>query len=228
MKAIVDTPTDNFTPRTESTQLMSVIVTELTAPVMRARLYQALGVYVRAMDYPRGIEHTRAPMWAEHILREGWRAVAAFDVPPTSPSSGPDRIGDSDPVPDSARLVGIAYGYRGSPAYWWDRQVRSAVRDSAGRRGTALMSDYFELTEIHVDPSAQGGGIGAALLSRLLSGLPESHVLLSTPEVPDEDNRAWRLYRRTGFEDLLRRFRFLGDRRDFAVLARALPLPARP
>src|SRR5699024_5762918 len=78
MKAIVDTPTDNFTPRTESTQLMSVIVTELTAPVMRARLYQALGVYVRAMDYPRGIEHTRAPMWAEHILREGWRAVAAF------------------------------------------------------------------------------------------------------------------------------------------------------
>lgn len=207
---------------------MSVIVTELTASVMRTRLYEALGVYVRAMDYPRGIEHTRAPMWAEHILREGWRAVAAFDVPSPDRSSSTDPAAPSDRIPDSARLVGIAYGYRGSPAYWWDRQVRSAVRDSAGRRGTALMSDYFELTEIHVDPSAQGGGIGATLLYRLLSDLPQSHVLLSTPEVSDEDNRAWRLYRRTGFEDLLRRFRFLGDRRDFAVLARALPLPDRP
>ncbi|MER2206304.1 MAG: GNAT family N-acetyltransferase, partial [Rhodococcus sp. (in: high G+C Gram-positive bacteria)] len=53
---------------------------------------------------------------------------------------------------------------------------------------------------------------------------PERSVLLSTPEVYDEDNRAWRLYRRLGFRDVLRRFRFAGDNRPFAVLGRGLPL----
>ena len=55
-------------------------------------------------------------------------------------------------------------------------------------------------------------------------------MLLSTPEVPGEDNRAWQLYRRMGFEDVLRRFTFLGDSRRFAVLGRGLPLsgPGRP
>ena len=48
--------------------------------------------------------------------------------------------------------------------------------------------------------------------------------MLSTPEVAQEDNRAWRLYRRLGFEDVLRHFTFAGDRRPFAVLGRRLPL----
>ena len=48
-------------------------------------------------------------------------------------------------------------------------------------------------------------------------------MLLSTPEVAGEDNRAWRLYRRLGFEDVLRDFTFAGDRRPFAVLGRVLP-----
>ncbi|WP_182357565.1 GNAT family N-acetyltransferase [Tomitella gaofuii] len=210
---------------------MSLLVSEIPAPVLRARLYEALEIYVAAMHYPRGVEHSRAPMWAEHMLRDGWRAVAAFEIPDNGPraTTTMDDVAtttdDATAIPDGARLVGIAYGYHGAPAYWWDRQVRSAVRDTAGPPGTRLMSDYFELTEIHVAPSAQGKGIGAALLTRLLSGLTESRVLLSTPEVPDERNRAWQLYRRMGFEDVLRHFRFLGDRRDFAVLGRTLPLP---
>ncbi|WP_182346961.1 GNAT family N-acetyltransferase [Tomitella gaofuii] len=210
---------------------MSLLVSEIPAPVLRARLYEALEIYVAAMHYPRGVEHSRAPMWAEHMLRDGWRAVAAFEIPDSGPRATTamddvaTAIDDATAIPDGARLVGIAYGYHGAPAYWWDRQVRSAVRDTAGPPGTRLMSDYFELTEIHVAPSAQGKGIGAALLTRLLSGLTESRVLLSTPEVPEERNRAWQLYRRMGFEDVLRHFRFLGDRRDFAVLGRTLPLP---
>lgn len=208
---------------------MSLIVTEIPAQVLRTRLFEALAVYVAAMDYPRGVEHSRAPMWAEHMLRDGWRAVAAFEVPDAESGGGAGGTAADAPrpqqVPDSAELIGVAYGYRGAPAYWWDRQVRSALRDAAGRQGTELMADYFELTEIHVAPSAQGRGIGAAMLTRLLSGRTESRVLLSTPEVPGEENRAWQLYRRMGFEDVLRHFRFLGDRRDFAVLGRALPLP---
>jgi ribosomal protein S18 acetylase RimI-like enzyme len=49
-------------------------------------------------------------------------------------------------------------------------------------------------------------------------------VLLSTPEINGESNRAWRLYRRLGFTDIIRGYRFAGDPRAFAILGRALPL----
>jgi ribosomal protein S18 acetylase RimI-like enzyme len=87
-----------------------------------------------------------------------------------------------------------------------------------------LLSDYFELTELHVHPAAQGRGIGGTLLERLLRDRTERAVLLSTPEVTGEDNRAWRLYRRQGFTDVVRNFVFAGDNRPFAILGRRLPL----
>ena len=83
------------------------------------------------------------------------------------------------------------------------------------------LADYFELTELHVHPSAQGRGIGEALLTELLSRVDAPRALLSTPEGP---TRAWRLYRRIGFTDLLRNYHFTGDSRAFAVLVRTLPL----
>jgi ribosomal protein S18 acetylase RimI-like enzyme len=49
-------------------------------------------------------------------------------------------------------------------------------------------------------------------------------VLLSTPEINGEANRAWRLYRRLGFIDIIRGYHFAGDPRAFAILGRALPL----
>jgi ribosomal protein S18 acetylase RimI-like enzyme len=50
-------------------------------------------------------------------------------------------------------------------------------------------------------------------------------VLLSTPEYgAAAPGRAWRLYRRAGFQDVLRQHRFTGDARPFAVLGRRLPL----
>jgi hypothetical protein len=53
-------------------------------------------------------------------------------------------------------------------------------------------------------------------------------VLLSTPEYGAlPPGRAWRLYRRTGFRDVLREHRFTGDSRPFAVLGRELPVPPR-
>ncbi|TXG92763.1 N-acetyltransferase [Rhodococcus rhodnii] len=179
---------------------------------------EALSVYVAAMNYPRGTETHRAPMWAEHVHRPGWAAVGAF-AQADDPAIGP-----------AGRLVGIAYGYRGEPRQWWHQQVRTGLRHSGWTHSAidALLGDYFELTELHVDPAAQGARIGEMLLLRLLTGRPESAVLLSTPEVHAEDNRAWRLYRRHGFRDVLRRFRFAGDARPFAVLGRALPLGTDP
>jgi ribosomal protein S18 acetylase RimI-like enzyme len=88
------------------------------------------------------------------------------------------------------------------------------------------LADYFELTELHVLPEAQGAGLGESLLRTLVEGSPSRVVLLSTPELdPDQPARAWRLYRRLGFVDVLRGHRFVGDPRPFAVLGRPLPLP---
>lgn len=86
------------------------------------------------------------------------------------------------------------------------------------------MSGYFELTELHIHPRAQGHGLGEALARRLLAGCRESHVLLSTPESAGEGNRAWRLYRRLDFHDVMRSYFFPGDPRPFAILGRSLPL----
>ena len=75
-----------------------------------------------------------------------------------------------------------------------------------------------ELTELHVLPALHGHGVGRVLLEAFLSTRRENSVLLSTPEVPGETNNAWRLYRHTGFTDVLRDFVFEGDPRKFAIL----------
>ena len=73
-------------------------------------------------------------------------------------------------------------------------------------------------------PDTQGLGLGRSLLYRLLRDRTERTVLLSTPEVPGEDNRAWRLYRRFGFRGRRTTIRLHRRRRPFAVLGRTLPL----
>mgnify|MGYP002355819712 CR=1 FL=1 len=125
-----------------------------------------------------------------------------------------------------APLVGVAYGYPGAPGQWWQQQVVMGLQrgGSPPEVITRLMSSYFELTELHILPRAQGRGLGEALARRLLAGRVEKNVLLSTPETNGEPNRAWRLYRRLGFTDVIRDYHFAGDPRAFAILGRALPL----
>ena len=187
---------------------------------MQRRLSEALGVYVDAMRYPPGTENQRAAMWLEHTRRRGWQAVAAVEV---------DTQAGTEPSSDElsiAPLLGVAYGYCGSPDQWWQQQVVAGLQ----RRGfpdpeiTKLMASYFELTELHIAPRAQGRGLGEALARRLLSERSETNVLLSTPETNGEANRAWRLYRRLGFSDVIRGYHFTGDPRAFAILGRELPL----
>jgi ribosomal protein S18 acetylase RimI-like enzyme len=190
------------------------VVVELSAQDLRNRLSEALDVYVTAMGYPRGTEHHRAPMWTEHITRPGWRAVGAMR------SDARGHIGTDSP------LVAIAYGYHGGPQQWWHAQVHAGMRKAGwpDPEIRAVLTDYFEITEVHVHPDAQGHRLGEAMLDKLLDGRTERRALLSTPEVDDEDNRAWRLYRRLGFTDVVRNFTFAGDSRPFAVLTRDLPL----
>jgi ribosomal protein S18 acetylase RimI-like enzyme len=200
---------------------LATFLIDLSPGDMQHRLTDALAVYVDAMRYPRGTEDQRASMWLEHTRRHGWKAVAAVEVP--DPDEG---AGTSTAQLSTAPIVGVAYGYCGAPDQWWQQQVVAGLqRVGADRSRIAeLMTSYFELTELHIHPSAQGHGLGEALTRRLLAGRGESHVLLSTPEINGESNRAWRLYRRLGFTDIIRGYHFAGDPRAFAILGRSLPL----
>lgn len=193
---------------------------DLSPHDMADRLGEALRVYVTAMGYPLGTENQRAAMWLDHTRRRGWQAVAALEC-------GDSGEAGVAPAPSgSAELLGIAYGYCGAPDQWWQQQVVLGLQ----RRGlpsadiVRLMTSYFELTELHVIPRSQGSGLGEALARRLLAGRAEANVLLSTPEIRGEGNRAWRLYRRLGFGDVIRGHHFAGDPRPFAILGRTLPL----
>ena len=168
----------------------------LTPAAFRAELPHLLGIYARAMGYPEDGVDNRRPLWAEHSLRPGFTALACG--------------------PAGAR-TGFVYGYTGRAGQWWHNEVARGL----GPRADEAMGDYFELTELHVEPDQQGAGLGELLLRALVAARPERRVLLSTPE---GTSRAWRLYRRLGFEDVLRHYLFLGDARPFAVLGRSLPL----
>ena len=199
---------------------MATFLINLPPQDMQRRLSDALGVYVDAMRYPPGTENQRAAMWLEHTRRRGWQAVAAVEIEAAAGSAP-----SSDELSD-APLLGVAYGYCGAPDQWWQQQVVAGLERSGfpALEITKLMTSYFELTELHIHPRAQGRGLGEALARRLLSERGEANVLLSTPESLGEANRAWRLYRRLGFLDVIRGYHFTGDPRAFAILGRQLPL----
>jgi len=169
---------------------------------MTRRLDDALAVYGDAMGYRPEAMQTRRGYIATHARRPGFRAVATLGT--------------------DGRLIGFGYGYHSAAGQWWHDQVCAAMTPQA--RATWL-GDCFEVVELHVRPAAQGHGVGDGQLRALLRMATGSTTLLSTPEDDEEKSRAWRLYRRFGFVDVLRHLTFPGDARQFAVLGRTLPLP---
>lgn len=168
---------------------------------LHRRLDDVIAVYGLAMGYPPDLLEARRGYIAGHVRRSGFRAVATL---------GP-----------TGQLLGFGYGYTSAAGQWWHDQVRSALPRS-GRR--AWLADCFEVVELHVHPNAQGQGLGAEQLRALLSMATGKTTLLSTPEADERTSRAWRLYRRFQFVDVLRHFAFPGDDRPFAILGRPLPL----
>jgi ribosomal protein S18 acetylase RimI-like enzyme len=165
------------------------------------RLDDVIAVYGAAMGYSVQLLQTRRGYVAGHTRRPDFQAVATLD--------------------DDDALLGFGYGYRGGPGQWWHDQVRTALKRDARKQ---WLTDCFELVELHVRPDAQGQKIGGRQLYALLTNAAQETCLLSTPEAPEQTSRAWRLYRRFGFVDVLRHFHFPGDDRSFAVLGRQLPL----
>ena len=173
------------------------------------RLDDVVAVYGEAMGYRPELLEARRGYIASHVRRPGFRAVASLT--------------------NEGRLAGFGYGYLGASGQWWHDQVWRAL-DAPARQH--WLTHCFEVVELHVCPPAQGHGLGAKQLRALLSLAEGTTTLLSTPEADEQRSRAWRLYRRFGFTDVLRDFRFPGDERAFGVLGRSLPLespaPAPP
>jgi GNAT superfamily N-acetyltransferase len=165
------------------------------------RLDDVIAVYGQAMGYPPDLLESRRGYIAGHVHRPGFRAAATVDA--------------------HGMLLGFGYGYTSGPGQWWHDQVRAALRREARR---VWLSDCFEVVELHVRPAAQGHGLGAVQLRALLGMATARTTLLSTPEADERRSRAWRLYRRFGFVDVLRDFLFPGDDRPFAILGKHLPL----
>jgi ribosomal protein S18 acetylase RimI-like enzyme len=165
------------------------------------RLDDVIEVYGQAMGYPADLLESRRGYVAAHVRRQGFRAVATLD--------------------SAGQLLGFGYGYRSGSGQWWHDQVRGALKRDARK---TWLTDCFEVVELHVRPAAQGNGLGAAQLRALLGMASGVTTLLSTPEADEQRSRAWRLYRRFGFVDVLRDFHFPGDDRPFAILGRPLPL----
>jgi ribosomal protein S18 acetylase RimI-like enzyme len=169
------------------------------------RLDDVIAVYGAAMGYSADLLITRRGYIASHVHRRGFLAVASLDPAST--------------------LLGFGYGYHSEPGQWWHDQVRAGIPPPV-RAG--WLGDCFEVVELHVRPDAQGQGLGARQLRALLDRARGTTALLSTPEADENTSRAWRLYRRFGFVDVIRHFAFPGDSRPFAVLGRGLPLPSPP
>ncbi|WFE67061.1 GNAT family N-acetyltransferase [Micromonospora sp. WMMD714] len=166
------------------------------------RLDDVVTVYGEAMGYRSDLLEARRGYIATHARRPGFRAVASLTT--------------------EGHLAGFGYGYLGAGGQWWHDQVFRALDPDARQR---WLTHCFEVVELHVRPAAQGHGVGARQLTALLSLAEGGTTLLSTPEADERTSRAWRLYRRFGFVDVLRHFRFPGDERPFGVLGRDLPLP---
>ncbi len=120
------------------------------------------------------------------------------------------------------RIVGFAYGFRGTPGQWWHDVVHRTLAERSGREvADAWLGHAFELAEIHVHPDYQGKGIGRAMVRTLCAGRPERSAVLSTHDRP---TAARHLYASLGFTDLLSRFVFPGGYEEYAIVGRPLPL----
>ena len=162
-------------------------------------------IYIAAMDYNPSVRDGSISRWRADLMRPGFSCVVATD---------------------EYGIAGFAYGFLGAPDTWWDKQLRRALAASGGPtpEQEEILHNYFELAEIHVLPAKQGHGLGRALLEALAWNLPARYILLSTPEVPNEANSAFGLYRKMGFGDFLRDLHYPADSRPFAILQSTVPL----
>ncbi|MDK8791219.1 N-acetyltransferase [Corynebacterium sp. MSK039] len=189
------------------------------APISRAvflrRLDELVALHLKAMGYPPEAFRQRRSLWLSNANHPHFTSLVALLHSPAE---------EPDPANPAQKIVGVCFGFQGSRGTWWYQQVSYGLLASGmpPEDVTETLSSYTEISEIHVLPRFQGSGIGTRLLTEVLGILPTRDAMLSTPEVPGENNHAWHLYRSLGFTDLLREHRFPGDPRPFGILRKRL------
>ncbi|MBA8953537.1 GNAT family N-acetyltransferase [Actinomadura namibiensis] len=189
-------------------------VREIDRRAFLRRLRPILEVYAAAMRPPPEQLPGRHTIMERHASYPRFRALVA-ERRPAFPG-----------LPGTVR--GFAYGFHGERGQWWHDVVHQALERRGGPGHAARwLSDAFEVAELHVHPEAQGQGLGRGLLTGLCEGRPETTVVLSTLDGP-EDSPARRLYRSVGLVDLLTDFEFPGGGPRYAVMGGRLPLAPYP
>jgi ribosomal protein S18 acetylase RimI-like enzyme len=122
-------------------------------------------------------------------------------------------------APDGT-LLGFAYGYTSVPGQWWNGQVRRVLGEA---EAATLLDGAFELVELHVEPAAQGAGIGRRLLYGVTADLPAARVVLTTGV---DNARARRLFEAAGFQALYEGLWARPGNTGAVVLGATLPLVA--
>lgn len=210
---IVSMPQDTYSQPTPDDSSLRVSITPANNRQFIARLDELIDIHLAAMNYPKETHPQRKSLWFYNASQPDFTCTMALL-----------HYVDEAPDPDNSRqrCVGIGFTFRGSPHTWWYRQVaRGLVLNGYSHTEVSrILHTYAELSEIHVLPPAQGEGVGTKILNDLLQRTPQSTVMLSTPEVEGEANAAWQLYRRAGFTDVLRNFKFPADPRPFGILQR--------
>ena len=191
---------------------MTIAYRELGPGEFRSSIRALVAVYAAAMNPPDRTLSGREAIMERHAASPGFRGLVA----------------QAD-----GELAGFTYGFHGETGQWWHDMVAAALATRTGAAVSAAESatpggwldDSFEVAELHMAPEYQGRGVGADVLLRLTSGRPERTALLSTR---DADTPARRLYRGTGFTDLLTAFHFFpGGEPPYAVMGAELPLRTR-
>lgn len=192
-----------------------VSLTPLSRALFLRRLDELVGLHLKAMGYPPEAFRQRRSLWLSNANHPHFTSLVALLH---------SSAEEPDPANPAQKIVGVCFGFQGSRGTWWYQQVSYGLL-AAGMPPedvTETLSSYTEISEIHVLPRFQGFGIGTRLLTEVLGILPTRDAMLSTPEVPGENNHAWHLYRSLGFTDLLREHRFPGDPRPFGILRKRL------
>lgn len=172
------------------------------ADLFSARLPELLAVYRKAFldvyeDDPERATRERGVLMQRHTQREGLRVAIAED--------------------DAGAVIGFCYTYRGHHGQWWhDVVARGLGPDESSR----WLGSCREVVELHVDPTAQGHGLGRRLLRAALEGATERTTALSALDIVG--SRARRLYASEGYQELLKNFEFPGSGTRYVIYAKDL------
>ncbi|MBC9723635.1 GNAT family N-acetyltransferase [Streptomyces sp. TRM68367] len=163
-----------------------------------ARVDEALAVQAVAFGLGPDEVAVRRQIVLRHMTYPGARALGA--------TTGGDR------------LVGFVYGMPNDRAHWWSTVVEPYLR---AQGHDDWLDDSFVITELHVHPRYQNGGIGRTLITTITDGAAEPRSILSAI---DTDSPARSLYRSLGYRDLARQVLFPSAPRPYAVMGAPLPL----